>query len=151
MPVSTLLVAATTALALIGLGGGLYETAVVDPAWPARPDIVQPQRGGLSRKRFWAPAHVALEFGLAASLVAAWSHETVRAWLIVALCAHAVMRLWSFLDFIPKAIAVERAAPDSVTRASALAWTRRSRLRLPLDLVTCGALLAALVQAAQVP
>ena len=32
-------VALATALALIRLGGGLYEYRVVDPAWPRRPDI----------------------------------------------------------------------------------------------------------------
>ena len=28
------------AFALISLGGGFYEVGVVDPVWPARPDIV---------------------------------------------------------------------------------------------------------------
>src|ERR671925_496356 len=32
-------IALATALALIRLGGGLYEYRVVDPAWPRRPDI----------------------------------------------------------------------------------------------------------------
>lgn len=37
--------------------------------------------------------------------------------------------------------------PDLVQPARA--WTRRSRLRLPLDLVTCGALLTAFAAAAR--
>ena len=44
------------ALALVGLGGGLYEYRVVDPSWPRRPEIIQPDRGGVSRRRFWIPA-----------------------------------------------------------------------------------------------
>jgi hypothetical protein len=59
------------------------------------------------------------------------------------------MRLWSAVDFIPKARAFEKAEPGAVSEAAARAWTARSRLRLPLDLVTCGALLWALVLAAR--
>ena len=49
--------ALATALASMSLGGALYEFTVVDPFWPRRPDIIQPARGGISRKRFWIPAH----------------------------------------------------------------------------------------------
>jgi hypothetical protein len=51
------------------------------------------------------------------------------------------MRIWSAFDFIPKALAFERA--DAVSESAARAWTRRSLWRLPLDLITCGAMLAA--------
>ncbi|GAG32441.1 unnamed protein product, partial [marine sediment metagenome] len=56
------------AFALISLGGGIYEVSVVDPYWPARPDIVHPASGGISRRRFWIPAHVAFELQLIVSL-----------------------------------------------------------------------------------
>lgn len=136
-----------TALALVSLGGAFYEYSVVDPFWPRRPDIVQPARGGISRKRFWIPAHVAFELALIVSLVAGWAHAPVRAWLLLALVSHAAMRIWSAFDFIPKALAFERAEPDAITEAAARSWTHRSLLRLPLDLVTCGAMLAALMSA----
>ncbi|HYY61013.1 MAG TPA: hypothetical protein VE756_06450, partial [Burkholderiales bacterium] len=100
-----LLVALATAVALASLGGGLYEFLVVDPSWPRRPDIIQPQRGGISRKRFWIPAHTAFELSLIASLVAVWASPAVRRALLVALASHVVMRLWSAFDFIPKALA----------------------------------------------
>ena len=144
-----LVVALATALALVSVGGGLYEFLVVDPFWPKRPDLIQPSRGGISRRRFWIAAHVAFEVLLIASLVWAWSQPAVRSCLLVALASHAIMRLWSALDFIPKALAFERAEPGTVSEAAARAWTRRSRLRLPLDLVTCGAMLWALVAAAR--
>ena len=35
------LIAAATLVACALLGGGLYETVVVDPAWPKRPGIIQ--------------------------------------------------------------------------------------------------------------
>jgi len=144
-----LVVALAAALALVSVGGGLYEFLVVDPFWPKRPDLIQPSRGGISRRRFWIAAHVAFEVLLIASLVWAWSQPAVRSCLVVALASHAVMRLWSALDFIPKALAFERAEPGTVSEAAARAWTRRSRLRLPLDLVTCGAMVWALVAAAR--
>ena len=59
------------------------------------------------------------------------------------------MRVWSVFDFIPKALAFEKAVPDAVTEDAARKWTRRSLLRLPLDLVTCGAMLSAVIQAAR--
>lgn len=142
-------VALAASLALMSVGGGLYEFLVVDPAWPKRPDLVQPSRGGLSRKRFWIATHVAFEIMLIAALILAWSQPVVFNALLLALASHTVMRVWSGVDFIPKALAFEKADPAAVSEAQALSWTRRSRLRLPLDLITCGALLTAFVTAAR--
>lgn len=144
-----IVVAAAAALACASVGGGLYEFSVVDPFWPKRPDLVQPARGGISRKRFWIAIHVAFEAVLIAGLVWTWSQPAVRNCLLVALASHGVMRLWSAFDFIPKALAFEKAEPGTVSEAAARAWTARSRLRLPLDLVTCGAMLWALVLTAR--
>jgi hypothetical protein len=72
-----------------------------------------------------------------------------EALLLVALVSHAVMRIWSAVDFIPKRLAFERATPGTVDPAAARRWSRRSLLRLPLDLVTCGALGLAVIQAAR--
>jgi hypothetical protein len=139
--------ALAASLALASLGGGLYEFLVVDPFWPRRPDLIQPARGGVSRRRFWIPAHTAFELALVAALIALWSQPDARTSLLVALASHAAMRIWSAFDFIPKALAFERAA--SVDERTARAWTRRSRPRLPLDLVTCVAMLAAFAAAAR--
>jgi hypothetical protein len=144
-----IIMAVAAALASASVGGGLYEFSVVDPFWPKRPDLVQPARGGISRKRFWIAIHVAFEVVLIAALVSAWSQPAVRTCLLVALASHAVMRLWSAFDFIPKALAYEKAEPGTISEAAARAWTARSRLRLPLDLVTSGAMLWALVLAAR--
>jgi hypothetical protein len=134
-----------SSLALVSLGGGLYEFLVVDPSWPSRPDIIQPNRGGISRKRFWIPAHTAFELALLVGLVMAWSMPEVRFWLLLALASHAAMRIWSFVDFIPKALLFERAKPETVDHALARAWTRRSRMRLTLDVVTCFAMVSGFV------
>jgi hypothetical protein len=142
-------IAISCALALVSLGGGFYEVAVVDPSWPRRLDLIQPARGGISRRRFWIPAHVAFEVTLLASLVVAWPETTLRSWLLLALGSHLAMRVWSAFDFIPKALAFERVEPATAQEEDARRWTRRSRLRLPLDLVTCGAMMAAFAAAAR--
>mgnify|MGYP001030716072 CR=1 FL=1 len=148
----TLSLAATavaSALALLSLGGALYEYRVVDPAWPRRPDVIQPERGGISRRRFWIPAHVGFELALIAAIVIAWSQPAVRTWLLIGLASHAIMRIWSAFDFIPKALAFERADPRTITEEAARRWARRSLWRLPLDLVTCVAMLGAFATAAR--
>jgi uncharacterized iron-regulated membrane protein len=146
---SVVLVAVSAALALVSLGGGAYEYLVVDRAWPRRPDLIQPSRGGVSRRRFWIPAHTTFELSLVASLVAVWNSTPARTPLLVALASHATMRLWSAFDFIPKALAFERADPTTIDSLAARRWSRRSLGRLPLDLVTCGAMIAALLALAR--
>jgi hypothetical protein len=143
------LIALAAALAVISLGGGLYEFLVVDPFWPRRLDLIQPARGGVSRRRFWIPAHTSFELSLIASLVVAWGQPAICFPLLIALASHVVMRLWSAFDFIPKALAFETADPSTITEADARRWSRRSLGRLPLDVVTCGAMLIAVVTAAR--
>ncbi len=63
----------------------------------------------------------------------------------VGLASHVVMRLWSAVDFIPKALRFERDDGAEVSAVGARQWARRSLLRLPLDMVTCDAMFAALV------
>ena len=138
------LTAITTLAACVTLGGGLYEFLVIDPAWPKRPGIIQPRNGGVSRARFWVPVHTVFEVLLIVTLVVAWDHADVRTALLVALVSHAAMRVWSLADFVPKAVAFEKADPATVDEAAAVRWTRRSLLRMPLDVITCGAMLVAL-------
>ncbi|WEX91784.1 hypothetical protein PZN02_006108 (plasmid) [Sinorhizobium garamanticum] len=80
-------------------------------------------------------------------MVIAWPQPDVRFWLLVGLVSHAVMRLWSAVDFIPKALAFERADPTEIDETAARRWSRRSLLRLPLDLLTSFAMLTAFAAA----
>lgn len=138
------LIAATTLVACVSLGGGLYEALVVDPFWPKRPGIIQARNGGIKREQFWFPTHTLLEVLLLVAVIAAWRYTDVRTALLVALASHAAMRIWSLVDLIPKAQKFERRDPAKVDEAAAIRWTRRSLLRLPLNLLTCAAMLAAL-------
>jgi hypothetical protein len=144
------LVGLTAAASVIGVGGGLYEFSAVDPYWPKRFDIVQPTKGGINRKFFWIPSHTVFELLLIASLVFTWSLPEVRFWLLLGFASHAAMRIWSAFDFIPKALAFEKAEQTETTMASARGWTMRSRFRFPLDIITSGSVLAAFWKLAQV-
>jgi hypothetical protein len=126
------------------LGGGMYEHLVLDPSWPKRPDLIQPSRGGVTRGRFWLPAHVLFELVLICSLVLAWGLPNVRLWLLIGMGVHIATRLWSAFDFIPKALAFEKATV--VDERLARRWTIRSRFRLPMEVLT----LTLLVHAARV-
>ena len=141
------LIAITTLAACVSLGGGLYEFLVVDPYWPKRPGIIQPARGGISRRRFWIRVYTGLEVLLIVALVVGWADAGVRVALLVALFSHAAMRIWSLVDFVPKAVEFEKADPAVVDEVAAVRWTRRSLLRMPLDVITCAAMLAALAVA----
>ena len=138
-----ILLGLSAAAAVIGVGGGLYEFSVVDPVWPKRIELVQPAKGGISRKRFWIASHTVFELLLIASLIVTWSLPDVRFWLLVALASHATMRIWSAFYFIPKALAFEKSGDAPISMTDARQWTRLSRLRLPLDLVTCFAMFSA--------
>jgi hypothetical protein len=145
--VAQLLAAVVAFLACACTGGGLYEVLVLDPVWPNRPAIIQPRNGGVSRRRFWIPLHTTFEVALVVVLVACWAHHGMRTALLVALASHLVTRVWSFVDFIPKATKFEKDDPATIEKTTAQRWTRRSLLRLPLDVVTSAATLAALALA----
>lgn len=142
------LLSAVVLLVCASLGGGIYESVVLDPVWPGRPAIIQAQHGGVSRRRFWIPVHGAVAVALVAAVIVTWGHPDVRAPILIAFASHAAVRIWSLVDLVPKVVAFQKTDPAVVERDAAVRWTRRSLLRLPLDVVTCVAALAALVVAA---
>lgn len=142
-----ILLAATTLAACICLGAALYEVLVVDPYWPRRPGLIQSRNGGIARVRFWLPAPVVFEVLLILTLILTWGDSAIGTALLVALVSHAAMRLWALFDLIPRAAEFERTDPADVDEAAAVRWTRRNLLRVPLLLVTCGAMLTALALA----
>lgn len=75
-------------LGAIGLGGGIYETLLVDRVWPDHPMIIQSSRGGLNRGLFWGPIHALYEVALLVSAWMVWSDSYARSWIIVALVVH---------------------------------------------------------------
>lgn len=141
-----LLIALVAALRLVSLGGGLYEVALVDRAWPKRPDIIRPKEGGIRRSLFWIPAHASFEVAAVIAIIVAWPNPAVRAWLVGSLAIHGLMRVWSFKSFIPQALAFEKGT-RTLGYDQARRWVRASRLRLILDLASAGTAMAALLSA----
>ena len=138
-------------LSAIGIGGALYEALVIDTAWPKNPSLIQPQQGGVRRTRFWIPAHVALELTLITAIALNWTSSHTRFLLLSAFACQGAQRLWSFMDFIPKAIAFERMPPESVSEAAARTWTTRSLMRLPFALAVTGLAFAAVLASQAAP
>ena len=132
-------------LGTIGLGGGIYETLLVDRVWPANLAIIQPQRGGLDRKRFWIPVHTLYEIALVVSAWALWKTHA-RSWIVIALLAHFASRIWSFAYFIPKALRFEQLSElDESQVHLARRWTKLSPFRLILEAGAVIALSAAIL------
>ncbi len=120
-------------LGTVGLGGGIYETLLVDRVWPNNLAIIQPRRGGLDRKRFWIPIHTLYETALLVSLWALWNTHA-RSWIVAALVAHFVSRAWSFAYFIPKALRFEQLNElTDLQLHLARQWTKLSPCRLILE------------------
>ncbi len=118
-------------LGAIGLGGGIYETFLVDRVWPANPAIIQPNRGGINRGLFWGPVHTLYEVALLVSAWMVWRDATAREWIIVALAAHVFTRAVSFAYFIPRALRFEKAGDlTEEQRQAARRWTSLSPYRL---------------------
>lgn len=131
----------------IGLGGGIYETLLIDPKWPTRPTIIQPNRGGINRGSFWAPSHALYELALLVSVCFAWNNHQVRWWILAALTAHLAARAWSFAYFIPRALRFEQSNDLSQEQIRlARRWTRLSRFRPVIQALSlialCGAILS---------
>jgi hypothetical protein len=134
------------AFGAIVLGGGMYETLLVDRAWPRNPAIIQPARGGLDRRVFWTVAHPPYELALLASLWLNWEHPSARRWLIAALVAHFGARVWSFAYFIPMALRFEKIVDlTDDQRQLAEHWIRLSRMRPVIEIISIIALGIAVV------
>jgi len=133
-------------LGAVGLGGGLYETLLVDPVWPRNLSVIQPSRGGLDRKRFWAPVHALFEIALLVSAWTGWGEASVRLWIVSALFAHFAARVWSFAYFIPRALRFEKMGDLSEDQMRlARRWTRLSRFRPVIEAVSILSLGAAVL------
>ena len=148
MPFNYSLIVPLIALALgaIVLGGGIYETLLVDQVWPRNPAIIQPARGGLNRRVFWTLTHPPFELALLVSLWLNWAHPVARPWFIAALVAHFGARAWSFAYFIPRALRFEKMGDlTEDQRRQAESWIRLSRLRSFIEIVSIIALGVAVV------
>ncbi|WP_407159396.1 hypothetical protein [Bradyrhizobium sp. STM 3557] len=117
----------------IALGGGLYETILIDRSWPRMPEMIQPQRGGINRGMFWGPVHGLFEVTLLVALWLAWTALQARPWIIAALVVHFATRVWSFIYFIPLAIKFQNVdTANQPHNEKKYQWVKLSRWRVLL-------------------
>lgn len=134
-------------LGAIGLGGGVYETLLVDAVWPDNPSIIRRGHGGINRARFWAPVHSFYELALLISLWMVWSVAAARCWTLAALAIHLAARAWSFAYFIPRALRFEKLAElTDERRREARRWTQLSKCRPLLEACSIMALCVVILQ-----
>ena len=137
-------------LGAIILGGGVYETLLVDRVWPDNPAVIQPGRGGLDRKLFWMPAHTLYELALVVALWMVWNVAAARWWTIAALVVHFAARAWSMMYFIPRAMRFEKVDDLSEEQKhDAHRWISLSRCRPVLEAASIMALCVAILHIAQ--
>jgi hypothetical protein len=121
----------------IGVGGGIYETLLVDRVWPSNPAVIQPNRGGINRGLFWMPVHSLYELALLVTAWILWDVASARWWLVGALAAHFAARAWSFTYFIPKALQFEKLGDlTDAQKRDAQRWTNLSRWRPMVELAS---------------
>ena len=89
-------------------GAGMYEQFVLDPAWPARPDIVRPANGGANRKRYWVPSNVFAVVAMIAAIWATWPIPPARSWVLCAAACSLVINIATVAYFAPRLLRVEQ-------------------------------------------
>jgi len=124
------------------IAGGLYDHIVPTRMWSKSPpssfSIIQPTTG-VPLQRFWIPVHAAITLFIILSLMMTWSDMTVRRLLLVALVCYIVMRVWSFLFFIPEMLAFQNVPLDSAHPPSSRLGSpdgHSGRFREPLDIIS---------------
>jgi hypothetical protein len=137
-------------LGAIMLGGGIYETLLVDRVWPGNPAVIQPRRGGIDRKLFWMPAHTLFELALFLTLWMVWNVADARWWTVAALVVHFGARAWSMAYFIPRALRFEKLIElTEEQRHDARRWTSLSRCRPVLEAASIIALCVVILRVVQ--
>lgn len=141
------LLAAGFSLAL-ALGGGFYESIVINPQWSQNPpssfSLIQ-EGTGVPLQKFWIPIHIVITICLLAALFFNWKISARRTFVLIALGSYIVMRVWSFWYFIPEMLSFQQtllgspANEDLVARVST--WKALTHWRAPLDIISFFAVL----------
>jgi hypothetical protein len=113
-------------LAAMELGGSLYEALVVYPAWSASPPATLALLQGpnsVNSTPFWIPIHVSLEIMLAVALALNWRARARRNLVLLGIGIHMLVRVWTFMYFIPEILAFTSIAPNGPYSGELVACT----------------------------
>lgn len=127
----------------IALGGGLYESLILNPLWSKNPpssfSIIQPKTG-VPLQWFWVPVHMLITLFIILSLAFSWPIKTVRRQLLFSLYSYIIMRGWSGLYFIPEMLRFQKISVYSVPTPELTSrvkrWTFQTWFRAPLDIAS---------------
>lgn len=131
----------------LAIGGSLFEHLVLDTAWPDNVRLIQPGDGGVDRKVFWIPVHVAITVAMLVAAIASWRDRPVRNRVLIGIALYAAMRIWTGVYFIPEALSFETLpAMTPEAQEAARTWVRWSPVRSLLLLGSGIALWSAVVR-----
>ncbi len=96
------------------LGGAVYEGVVVASQWGAHPPesfaILQGPYA-LPVEHFWIPLHMFVQVLIVAALVLCWKHKRVRNMIFIIVGLYLLLRIPTFLYFIPELNAFSTTEP----------------------------------------
>lgn len=137
----------SVAVAVLGLslavGGGFYESVVINPQWSQSPPssftIIQ-ENTGVPLQKFWIPTHILISISILIALFLNWKIPSRRTLILVAIGSYAVMRAWSFIYFIPEMLEFQKIAVDSQSSDNLIdrvsKWKTLTYWRAPLDIIS---------------
>ena len=105
----------TTAVYLLMNGAGIFETALIVPAWTAAPPASLGLFQGdyrLDFKAFWIVFHSLHEITFILALVLCRKLKAVRHWILVLLLVHMAVRVWTVAYFAPTVIGFQSMPPS---------------------------------------
>lgn len=139
-------------LAAMELGGSFYEALIVYPAWSAAPPASLALLQGsnsINSAPFWIAIHISLEIMLILALVLNWRARERRNLLLLGIGVHVLVRVWTFIYFVPEILAFTSVAPEGPYSAElaarvemwgTLGWIRRALIGLDSVIVMLGLL-----------
>ncbi|EFA77411.1 ankyrin repeat-containing protein [Heterostelium album PN500] len=124
-------------MSLTLFGGRLYEVLMVDSKWNKKPSLIQPKAGGIEKNNIITKCGtVLLEVTVIYSLYLYQNHRDVLIPLTISAVSHCIERLFELLYLTPKLTEIEKLPEAAVTESIANKYIKRSKLRIPLSIIT---------------
>lgn len=126
----------TTVIFFFMNGAGIFETAVVIPAWTANPPaslgLVQGEYA-LDLKSFWIAAHSLHELTFILAIILNWKFAGRRKLLLIIFVFLIALRVWTITYFAPTVIYFQQikvtTVADELLRQKALLWENLNLVR----------------------
>ncbi len=117
------------------LGGAIYEWIVVASQWSAYPPVsfaVLQEPYGLPLEHFWIPLHMVAQVLIVFAVILCWKERSIRKLLLWVIGLYLLLRIPTFLYFIPELGAFTNADPSG---SYSQEWKNRADLWVNLSIV----------------